>query len=547
MSLFHRVGLLFRTIKFLKFEQIFFRILKRFKSKKIFVPQKVELSNRKPIQGFFRKKQSIFEDNQFFFLNKKEELSFPNDWYSEGDSLLWKYNLHYFDGLISDNTAPEVKTNLVNMWISSNSNRYSIGWNSYPLSLRITNWIKWAWIYETKLDIKVSNSLYSQAKFLSKNLEYHLLGNHLLENSKALIFAGYFFKGKEAELWLAKGIKILKKEFERQILDDGGHFELSPMYHSIILELIHDIYLLSISIDAPRILNEQSKFLKSKMISMTNWLEKMIHHDGDIALFNDAAFGIAIEPRILIDKIKKDFSIKLNEISDCEFLEDTGYLRLSKGESILFFDLAEIGARYLPGHGHADTLSIELSVFGQRLITNLGTSEYGNGQRRIFERSTKAHSTVELNDQNSSEVWDGFRVGRRAKVFDLKIQKNKEKISVEAKHNGYRFLKRGLIHKRKIELFEDSLVIYDQVTKNVASYLSRFHIHPCIKIELIEEKNGKFIFPNNDVVFWEAKTDEVLLKDVLFAPQFNILQNTKTLILKNNKSIDTMLKIYWKK
>ena len=221
------------------------------------------------------------------------------------------------------------------MWISSNSNRYSIGWNSYPLSLRITNWIKWAWIYETKLDTKVSNSLYSQAKFLSKNLEYHLLGNHLLENSKALIFAGYFFKGKEAELWLAKGIKILKKEFERQILDDGGHFELSPMYHSIILELIHDIYLLSISIDAPRILNEQSKFLKSKMISMTNWLEKMIHHDGDIALFNDAAFGIAIEPRILIDKIKKDFSIKLNEISDCEFLEDTGYLRLSKGESIL--------------------------------------------------------------------------------------------------------------------------------------------------------------------------------------------------------------------
>ena len=76
----------------------------------------------------------------------------------------------------------------------------------------------------------------------------------------------------------------------------------------------------------------------------------------------------------------------------------------------------------------------------------------------------------------------------------------------------------------------------------MASYLSRFHIHPCIKIELIEEKNGKFIFPNNDVVFWEAKTDEVLLKDVLFAPQFNILQNTKTLILKNNKSIDTMLK-----
>ena len=35
---------------------------------------------------------------------------------------------------------------------------------------------------------------------------------------------------------------ILKKELSEQILPDGGHYELSPMYHSIILEDILDLH-----------------------------------------------------------------------------------------------------------------------------------------------------------------------------------------------------------------------------------------------------------------------------------------------------------------
>ncbi|WP_413889259.1 heparinase II/III family protein [Candidatus Aalborgicola defluviihabitans] len=74
-------------------------------------------------------------------------------------------------------------------------------------------------------------------------------------------------------------------------------------------------------------------------------------------------------------------------------------------------DVAPVGPAYLPGHAHADTLSFELSVSGQRVVVNGGTSRYGLGPLRLRERETAAHSTVEVAKQSSSEVWGGFRSG----------------------------------------------------------------------------------------------------------------------------------------
>ena len=78
-------------------------------------------------------------------------------------------------------------------------------------------------------------------------------------------------------------------------------------------------------------------------------------------------------------------------------------------------DVGEIGPDYRPGHAHADTLCFELSVFGQRLVVNSGTSEYGLGAERLRQRGTAAHSTVQIDGADSSEVWSGFRVARRAR------------------------------------------------------------------------------------------------------------------------------------
>ena len=108
------------------------------------------------------------------------------------------------------------------------------------LSLRIVNWIKWA-LAGNLLAANTIHSLALQARYLARRSEYHLLGNHLLANAKALVFAGLFFAGEEADAWLAQGLQILAAELPEQILADGGHFERSPMYHCLVLEDLLDL------------------------------------------------------------------------------------------------------------------------------------------------------------------------------------------------------------------------------------------------------------------------------------------------------------------
>jgi uncharacterized heparinase superfamily protein len=62
-----------------------------------------------------------------------------------------------------------------------------------------------------------------------------------LANAKALVFAGLFFGGGEGNALLRKGIGLLERQASEQILADGGHFELSPTYHALVLEDLLDV------------------------------------------------------------------------------------------------------------------------------------------------------------------------------------------------------------------------------------------------------------------------------------------------------------------
>ena len=113
--------------------------------------------------------------------------------------------------------------------------------------------------------------------------------------------------------------------------------------------------------------------------------------------------------------------------------------------------MGEVGPSYIPGHGHADTLSVEFSINGKSVIVNSGTSDYQAGQLRSFQRSTSAHSTVLINGFNSSEVWASFRVGRRAKVKNIFSEKVGSRYIFGAAHDGYARLNGGFEHKRVLD------------------------------------------------------------------------------------------------
>ncbi len=87
--------------------------------------------------------------------------------------------------------------------------------------------------------MKTNTFLYRDYCHLLDHQEYHLLGNHLLENGYSLLFGALYFKEKKFE---DAARRILTRELKEQVLDDGAHFELSPMYHQIILCRVLDTY-----------------------------------------------------------------------------------------------------------------------------------------------------------------------------------------------------------------------------------------------------------------------------------------------------------------
>ncbi|MBI3776683.1 MAG: alginate lyase family protein, partial [Gammaproteobacteria bacterium] len=291
---------------------------------------------------------------------------------------------------------------------------------------------------------------------------------------------------------MKKGLQVLDREIPEQFLPDGGHFELSPMYHAILLGDMCDLLNLA-ECSGLSALKERVSGWREVVNRGLTWLTAMSHPDGRIAFFNDAAFDIAPEP----DAIKAyaaSLGCKAKLVSSqgprgdrkvsLRWLENSGYCRVEMSDGdVALLDMARIGPDYLPGHGHADTLSFELSLSGRRVFVNSGTSRYGEDAERQRQRGTAAHNTVVVDGESSSEVWGGFRVARRAFPSTPFIAESDESAVVVASHDGYKRLQGKAIHRRRWTFTPRSLVIHDLVTGNFESAEARFYLHPDIGID----------------------------------------------------------------
>ncbi|KAA5602530.1 heparinase II/III family protein [Blastochloris sulfoviridis] len=467
------------------------------------------------------------------FLNREGEIAQPPQWNDKAQTKLWLYNLHYFDDLCgppADAAHRALQRDVINRWIAENPPGAGNGWEPYPVSLRIVNWIKWALAGES-LEPHWRDSLAMQVRWLSEHIEWHLLGNHLLANAKALVFAGLFFNGAEADQWLARGLSILRRELPEQILPDGGHFELSPMYHAIILEDVLD--LINIGRTFGRGDAKVFRNLPDIAARMRSWLAAMTHPDGGPAFFNDAAFGVAASRADLEAYAGRLGLGAVEEPGEgVQHLAASGYVRVNRGDMAAILDLAAVGPGYIPGHAHADTLSFELSLGCERIVVNGGTSTYTPGALREAQRSTAAHSTVEVEGENSSEVWASFRVARRARVQDVRIEAAGGTIRVSAAHDGYRHLLGRPACRRTWQFEGASLVVADEVACLLSKKaVARFHLGPGVAAESdADRRSGRLQSEGGRVVNWSASSEACIAHSPWF-PEFGRSVSTDTLVV----------------
>lgn len=485
-TLIKKTFLFINTIKFLKFEQIFYRIVYKL------IPPKIVKKNSN-YSCLISNKWTLYNYNsdhinpsngKYFFLNKVGYIKEKNDWNDLSQEKLWLYNLHYFDYLNTHKNHDNKKKNidLILSWINDNPCPNGVGWEPYTISLRIVNWVKF--LLNNKIDNPdINRSIIEQGEFLFNRPEYHIQANHLFSNAKAMLYVGCFINDDESKKIFKKGIKIFKKQISEQVLNDGAHYELSPMYHSLFLLDILDLINLSKAYPDKFNQNVKNRLLHSQK-ALYKWLIAVQHIDRSLPFFNDTCNQISLEFKKINDymsclNLKTAASQKTNALS--KNLE-SGLISLKKEKYFFIGDFSEVKSCYQPGHFHASTLSFELSLKEKKIFVNSGISTYENNDDRLFQRSSNSYNTITIDNKSSSEVWSSFRLGNRVMNVKKEIINSADKLIINSSHDGY--LQQGLncIHSRRFIFYKSRILINDTIEGNFNNATSRYYLHPDVKI-----------------------------------------------------------------
>lgn len=517
------------TVRYLKPVQIYGRLLFRIARPR---PDLRTAPQRRRVTGTwvapFHREPAVLGANRFVFLNEEHDLT-GRGWDDAALAKLWRYNLHYFDDLNATHAHERagLHRELLQRWVRENPPARGTGWEPYPTSLRIVNWIKWA-LAGNALPSESIESLAVQTRWLTRRIERHILGNHLYANAKALVFAGLFFEGDEANEWLKVGLDIIDQETHEQILSDGGHFERSPMYHALMLEDVFD--LLNVAAAYKHDAQPFGK-LAATAPRMRTWLRALTHPDGGVAFFNDAAFGIAptaLDLEEYADRLRLP-PAKIDQRTVVH-LADSGYIRVDQANTVALLDVAPVSGEYLAAHAHADTLSFELTIGAQRFIVNSGTSRYGQDAERLRQRGTLAHSTVTINGQDSSEVWSGFRVARRARPQRLEVHSNGT-ILIRCSHDGYTRLPGKPVHTRAWLFDQDRVTIEDRVEGQYQTAEARFYLHPDVLV--IESSEREAVLKAGEhVARLQCEGGSLVKMESTWHPRFGVAQPNIVLIVR---------------
>jgi uncharacterized heparinase superfamily protein len=561
MQILHKIYLYFNTVTYLKSSQVFNYILFFIKTHllKIYFVKKISrvyLSNYPTkhmiIQKPVLKHQHDIEKGSFKFLNMKYDFNRNIDWNHPSLTKLWLYHLHYFDYILPKEKdihkdEYESSKNLILNWIISNQVGSGNGWEPYPLSLRIINWIfYYNYFYEEilsddRFQSKFLNSLYQQSAYLSNFLEKHILANHLFKNAKALFIAGLFFQQYR---WQTIGGNLLIREINEQILDDGGHFEQSPMYHMITLEDILDLINFFPKQNI-QICNLTQEYLIKRAGNMLDWLYKINQPDGEIPLIGDSAHKSSLTAQQLrkyyIDVCRTSY--KMPKYLDVEELADTGFYIFRSSDQYLVIDGGKLGPEYQPGHAHCDLLSFEYSYNSKRFIVDTGLGEYLNTETRIKARSIESHNTMVVNGQEQAEIWQAFRMGRRVRPGAVKIYKDGTNWDFLAEYDNDLNESQKYTHKRKVTFVDQKFFMVDDVVlgDNIENIHSNIHLHPDCEISLSDgairlSQENRYIF-----ILYPGDLFKVTVDSWFYNPEFGKIIPSKMLKIHPIKNDVTRL------
>ena len=423
-----------------------------------------------------------------------------------GDSkVTWELNRHQWlvrlgqaYRLSGDERYAETFAQALRSWIEANPRGLGINWaSSLEVSLRVISWC-WALCLfrESKalspeLFVRVLAAIQAQASHVERYLSYCYSPNtHLTGEALGLFYAGVLFpEMRSAARWRSVGERILLAECERQILPDGVYFEQSTCYQRYTAEIYLHFLILAArnGIGVPAGVGERVRRMLDVLIAVRRpdgstpqigdsdggWLLPLAARTADdfSGIFSTAAAffgrsdyawaagGVTPEVLWLLGARGREAFTALRPTPPgtppSRRFADGGYVIMRTSWETaahqLILDAGPLGCPVSGGHGHADLLSIQCSVFGETFLTDAGTDRYTPAPEwRDAFRSTAAHSTVLVDGASQAVPAGPFRWQSRPEARLHQWISTHAFDFADASHAAYRRLPDPVLHRRRV-------------------------------------------------------------------------------------------------
>ena len=262
-------------------------------------------------------------------------------------------------------------------------------------------------------------------------------------------------------------VDILMPKIDAVVLPDGGHVSRMPDRHVRLLRYLVEIRM------ATSIVGADGAGLADITDRMGGLVRMWRHGDGRLVHFNGGG-GVSAD---IVDETLTRSGARNRAVQQAPY---SGFLRLGSGRTVVIMDAGEPAANNRDAVIGLGTLGFEMSVGPTQIIVNSGQMMDDPTLRRVM-CSTAAHSTLGLDNQNSSRPQEG----RLAAVSGVEVGEAQAGLLAVASHDGFE-RSHGIVHHRKLYLRTGGANLRGSDTleytgapgeiPNLA--FVRFHLHP---------------------------------------------------------------------
>ena len=452
---------------------------------------------REAFQSIARQRRSLWPhraecasqiaEGDFQFLNATRRLARREqpqeiDWNPDAPRL-WRFHLQCHEYLpdVAATASAEISYALLRSWLAEPRHQSPCvdpdAWHPFCISRRLPVWLSLLAEHEPPDDLRdrIWSSLAAQVTWLSRNCEWDLGGNHLLENLTALYLAESFLDLEADDCSLGFVAPRLLRELKEQVLPSGEHYERAPTYHALMMVCVAECSVASGFRDAP-----ERKEIESTLQRMTEFARWIELPSGQLPLLGDSARDETPDVIRLSDWAEK---IAGEPTVNCAVQSDYWVARTERGDRLLF-ETGPLACDHLPAHGHADLTQIVASLGGRDAIVDTGNFDYEPGAIRQQCRGTEAHNVLDLGQH--CDIWSTFRMGRRGHPVCSHSGSERGWSWQSVCHDAFATLAGRLIVANEL-----SWTIIDWIDQlgDEPVAKSRLHWHPDWRLEIEEQGN----------------------------------------------------------